>query len=186
MISQLFRSFEADTKGICFQGMDDDEQVLYVLRRHFITNFTWIALTFLFLFVPVLVSTTLLPGLQNSSQIQSSKFIFSASLFWYLFVFGFVIERFLHWFFNIFIITTKKIVDMDFFNLLNRNISETPLRNIEDVTYEITGLPGIVFNYGTVTIQTAAEKREFEFEHLSNPAKIADIVSDLVKGVKGK
>ena len=176
MISKLFHSFEADTKGICFQGMDDDEQVLYVLRRHFITNLTWIVLTFLFLFVPILVSAVLLP----------SKFIFSASMFWYLFVFGFVIERFLHWFFNIFIITTKKIVDMDFFNLLNRNISETPLRNIEDVTYEITGLPGIVFNYGTVTIQTAAEKREFEFEHLSNPAKIADIVSDLVKGVKGK
>ena len=186
MISQLFHSFETNTKGICFQGKDDDEQILYVLRRHFIINFKWVVLTFLFLFVPVLVSAVLLPGLQNESQARPSKFIFAASLFWYLFVFGFVIERFLHWFFNIFIITTKKIVDMDFFNLLHRNISETPLQNIEDVTYEIKGLAGIVFNYGVVTIQTAGEKREFEFEHLGNPSKIADIVSDLVRGVKNK
>lgn len=186
MISKLFHSFETNTKGICFQGKDDDEQILYVLRRHFATNLTWIILTLLFLFVPVLVLAILLPGLQNESPVQPAKFFFAASVFWYLFVFGFVIERFLNWFFNIFIITTKNIVDMDFHNLLNKNIAETPLRNIEDVTYEIKGLSGIVFNYGTVTIQTAAEKREFEFEYLANPSKIADIISDLVKGVRGK
>lgn len=186
MMSQLFSSFVTDTKNMRFQGEDGGEEILYVVRKHFVTNIGWIFLTFFFLLVPVLVNSVFLSNTLIQSSSESFRFLFIASLFWYLFVFGFVLERFLNWFFNINIVTNHRIVDMDFFNLLSRSISEAPLRNIEDVTYKISGLLGIIFNYGTVTVQTAAEKREFEFESLGNPSKIVDIISDLVKEIKHK
>ncbi|EKD99583.1 MAG: hypothetical protein ACD_22C00230G0007, partial [uncultured bacterium] len=42
-----------------------------------------------------------------------------------------------------------------------------------------------LFNYGDVTIQTAAERREFDFASVPNPSRVADILSDLVKEIKG-
>jgi hypothetical protein len=95
-------------------------------------------------------------------------------------------ERFLNWFFNIHIITNKRVVDMDFDHLLHRNISEAPLRNIEDITYSVSGAIQTVFNFGTVTVQTAAEQRELEFNRVAEPAKIQDLLSDLVSSVRGR
>ena len=61
------------------------------------------------------------------------------------------------------------------------------------LTFNHTGLNSpssssfeVIFNYGSVYIQTSAEKREFEFENIPNPAKVRDIISDLVTKVKGK
>jgi len=74
---------------------------------------------------------------------------------------------------------------MDFHGLLYRNISQAPIRNIEDVTYNISGALKVIFNYGDVLIQTAGEKVEFEFEEVGNPSKVVDILSDLVSKLKG-
>ena len=74
---------------------------------------------------------------------------------------------------------------MDFNNILHKKISEAPLRNIEDITYDTKGSLQTIFDYGNVHIQTAAETREFEFENVAKPGKIQDILSDLVSNVKG-
>lgn len=97
-----------------------------------------------------------------------------------MFGFGFILQNFLNWFFNVYIITNKKIVDVDFHGILYKNISEAPLRNVEDVTSNVSGALEVIFNYGSVYVQTAGERREFEFENVSHPAKIRDIISDLV------
>jgi hypothetical protein len=88
------------------------------------------------------------------------------------------------WYFNVYIISDKKIVDIDFRGFLYKNISEAPIKNIEDVTSNVSGLFGTTFNFGYVDIQTSAEKREFEFENVSNPSKIRDLIADLVEEVK--
>ncbi len=75
-------------------------------------------------------------------------------------------------------------MDIDFRGLTYKNISEAPIKNIEDVTSNVSGFFGTTFNYGYVDIQTSAEKREFEFENVTNPAKIRDLISDLVEKVK--
>ena len=83
------------------------------------------------------------------------------------------------------VITNKKLVDMDFIGLAYKNISETMLYNIEDVTSNITGIVGTIFNVGDVFIQTAAEMREFEFIGADDPSKVRDLIIDLVEKTKG-
>ena len=56
--------------------------------------------------------------------------------------------------------------------------------NIEDVTSNVAGALGVTFNIGALYIQTAAEKREFEFGGVDDPSRIRDILSDLVAKVK--
>jgi len=136
------------------------------------------------LLVPFILSIIYAGIAVNNLPTLSSKLAFILNLFWYLLTFGFVFQNFLNWFFNVYIITNKKIVDMDFHGLLSKNVSEAPLRNVEDVTSNVTGTLRVIFNYGHVYIQTSAEKREFDFEDVANPTKVRDLISDLATEVR--
>ena len=44
----------------------------------------------------------------------------------------------------------------------------------------------VIFHYGDVAIQTAAEAREITFENVPNPDRVQDIISDLISEIKGE
>jgi membrane protein YdbS with pleckstrin-like domain len=169
-----------------FEGEDNDEEILYVFRKAVITNVGWLVVSAFLLMAPVFFNSAFLYLTKEFPDVFSPSLIFIINTFWYIFTFGYMFERFIHWFFNIHIITNKRIMDMDFDSLLHRNITDAPLRNIEDITYTISGALETVFNFGTVTIQTAAEQRELEFLSVADPAKIQDVLSDLVSQKRRK
>lgn len=179
-MSSIFGSFVERPTNTKYDGEDNDEKILYVLRKSAITNIHWMFVTILLILVPILINTVVVTnGLPISAQA-----LFVGNLLWYLITFGFAFQSFTNWFFNVYIISDKKIVDVDFQGILYKNISEAPLRNIEDITSTISGTLQMIFHYGTVVVQTSAEKREFEFDNVSNPSKIRDMISDLVTKVR--
>ena len=174
----------SNPEKVSYDGKDNDEQILYILRRSLITMIPILSLIVVLLMAPFLFSPIMLEASYNGQRLFGTLFVCALTLFWYLFTFGLSFQYFINWYFNLFIITNKKLVDMDFIGFLYKNISETPLRNIEDVTSTVTGVLGVVFNIGTLAVQTAAEKREFEFEMLDNPSEIRDVISDMVSDLK--
>ncbi len=113
----------------------------------------------------------------NGQAIFSTSFIFCFTAFWYLFSFGFAFQSFLNWYFEVLLVTNKKVVDID---RLASNISETTLKNIQDVTSKIDGNLEQILNIGSIYIQTAAEREEFEFDTVDNPSFVRDAISDLI------
>lgn len=184
MVSTLISSFIPNPKEMNFEGEDNDEKILYVFRRALITNVGWIFSSLMLFLLPLAFNVFLRDMKTNYPNMMTGYLIFVINLFWYVFAFGYFFERFLNWFFNVHIITSKRVVDMDFNSLLHRNTSEAPLRNIEDITFTVQGTLQTLFNYGSVNVQTAAEERELEFTHIDNPARIQDILSDLVSAIK--
>ncbi len=182
-MSSIFSSFVKHPHNAKYDGEDHDEKILYVFRRSPITNFRWILILGGMILAPLVVDTLLIIISTQTVEIPH-RLLFSATLFWYLATFGYAFQSFLNWFFNVYIISNKKIVDMDFYGLLYKNISDAPLRNVEDVTSTVSGALQTIFNYGSVVVQTSAEKREFEFEEVSNPSKVRDLISDLVMEVR--
>lgn len=182
----VFSSLVINPTKTSYDGADHDERVKYVIRRSMLTNIPWLLAVVIMAVIPIF----LMPYIGNikiaGNHLVKDNFLMAATLFWYLVTFGFFFQKFLSWFFNVLVITNKKIVDMDFAGLAYKNISETMLYNIEDVTSNITGIVGTVFNIGEVFIQTAAEKREFEFSGTDDPSKIRDLIIDLVQRVKAR
>lgn len=168
-----FKSILEHPNGITYDGVDADEKILYVMRQSFITNIPWIFMVIVLSISPMFLLPTL-------PDFISVSFRLVLVIFWYLVTFGFGFQRFLNWFFNVYIVSDKKIVDVDFHGIMYKNISEAPLRSIEDVTSTVKGFFGVIFNIGDVYIQTAAEQREFEFTNIDNPSKVRDLISDLV------
>ncbi len=176
-MEMLLSSFIKNPRNARYDGEDKDENIVYLFRGSFITNLGWISLTILALFVPFIASLFYpVPG----KEFISPDFAFIIVLFWYLAVIGFAYHKFLIWYFNVYIVSDKKVVDIDFHGLLYKNISEAPIRNVEDVTSKVKGSLRMIFNYGYVYIQTAGSQREIEFEDVDNPAKVRDLISDFV------
>ncbi|MFC1622287.1 hypothetical protein ACFL13_02835 [Patescibacteria group bacterium] len=179
MLKTLTQSLLKSPK-MTFYGEDRNEEIIFVIRKSFITNINWVLGVIIAILAPVFLNYEfyLINTLKDAGT--PLGFVIVANLFWYLVVFGLAFERFLNWFFNVYILTNKRIVDMDFHHLTHRNISEAPLRNIEDITYDSRGTFNTIFNIGDVYIQTAAESREFTFGQVANPDRIQNILSDLV------
>jgi cell division protein FtsL len=102
-----------------------------------------------------------------------------AVIFWYLITFAFILESFLVWFFNASIVTNRRIVDIDFHNLIYKEVSDTEHDQIQDVTYKMGGAVRTIFNYGDVYVQTASEVPNFEFLAVPKPDEVAKLLQEL-------
>jgi len=157
-----------------FASQSREEEVILLLRKHPITQLKWIFTAIFLAILPLLLTRFAL------FSFFPDNYLFAAHVGWYLLLLGFIVESFLSWFFNVYIVTDERIVDVDFLSLIYRNISSAKIDNIEDVTAETSGALRAIFNFGTVRVQTAAEKTEFEFEDVPQPNKVIALLNDLI------
>jgi len=83
------------------------------------------------------------------------------------------------YYFDIWIITSERIINIEQRGMFTRKISELRFKKIQDVTAEVIGFLPSVLNYGDVRIQTAGEKEEFIFRTVSDPYNIKNIIMNL-------
>lgn len=167
-------SFSLYPEDVDFETKEQKEQIVLLLRRHPITNVRWILLTLLLLTGPTLLN------LFGIFALLPTGFPLVLTLSWYLVTSAFAIESFLDWYFNVYFVTDRRVIDVDFYNLINKRVSDAEIEKIQDVTYSTGGVVRTMFNYGDVLIQTAAEVSEFEFEAVPNPEKVSKILDDLM------
>lgn len=179
-MSMLFGAFVEHPRSANFYGEDADEQIVLVLRRSLITNFRWLFLGIIALLAPWVFSTVLIVLGDTSIKDVPYSLTFIGISLWILFWSAYLYVNFLNWFYNVHIVTNWRIVDMDFSGFLHRDITEAPLRTIQDVTHQISGFVPVIFNYGHIIIQTAGENQQIDFHNVPKPARAADIISDLV------
>ena len=152
----ILSSFMKNPQKTWYDGADHDESITYVFRKSLLTLFPMaIVCAGMIVATPYVIQA--LEKISIKDQVIFDSYLLGLfTLFWYLLTFGIFFENFALWFFNVYIITNKKVVDIDFDGLLYKNISETQLRNIEDVTSQVKGFFGMIFNVGNVYVQTAA------------------------------
>jgi len=171
---KLFTSFIFLPKNITFETQESEEKIILLLRKHFITNVSWILITILMIFAPLILRW--IPLLEFFPW----RFKFMTIIMWYLMTTAFVFEKFLSWYFNVFIITDERIVDVDFVSLAYKEITETKIDKIQDITFTMGGAVRSLFNYGDVFVQTAGQIPRVEFEDVAKPDKVAKILNQLI------
>ena len=168
-----FSNFLVNPKVLTFSEQDEDEVIYLAVRPHLISNLSWIGLSILMLIVPLFFSYL------NFFDFLPVSYRFSAVFFWYLITFIFSFEKFLSWYFDFYLITNKRIVDISFNNLLNKHFAQTDISMIQDVSSSIKGIMGTFFNFGDLLIQTASEINQINFEKVPNPQKIIKLIKEL-------
>jgi membrane protein YdbS with pleckstrin-like domain len=176
-------SFVLNPHKLCFDAQHESEEVILLGRRHPITNIKWLLLVFVGLIVPVFWHS--FPFFEVLSEVVFEKI----TILWYLSIIYFVIMNFLLWFYNVYIVTDERLIDVDFTGLLNKTVNVAELYKLEDVNYSQNGLLDSIFNMGDVIVQTASEQKTpdasgdlsaFTFENISSPDKVVQVISKLI------
>lgn len=181
--NSLFGSFVVTPPKTRFESQDSDEKIVILGRRHFVTNLKWLTLACFAIFVPMFWGEF---PMMKALNVNTS---FIMSIVWYSALLFYVIQNFVLWFYNVYIVTNERLVDVDFFGLLYKNINVTQIAKVEDVNYSQKGIFAGFFNYGDVVIQTASEQRSddrseraaFTFDHVANPDLVVKIISELME-----
>ncbi len=175
---KFFSSLCQYPEGVTFQNQEADEEIVLLIRRDFITNVPWIlSILFFALLLPALF--ILVPIFFPNIMVNQILILISAS-FYYTVLVTFALIYFTIWYFNVGLVTNKRVIDLDVANILVKETSEARLSSIADVTYtQVGGIRGI-FDYGDVRILTETYEQNIEFDRAPNPNMIRKIIGDLL------
>lgn len=170
----LFTSFATFPKKVYMEAQEDGEEVVLFLRQHMIVNANWALLVLVLVFVPSFFEFF------PPYSVLPTAYRFVVMIAWYLLLFGFALSKFMHWFFNIFVLTDERLIDVDFENLFYRVISDAKIDKVQDVNSVMSGAWQTFFNYGHVFIQTASDKPQFVFQNIPHPDLAVKYINVLI------
>lgn len=150
-----------------FRGQRDDEEVIKVFHKHWISFIRPVAIFFPFFIISVII--LYYQGVLGTGLLLFGYVIFLASL-------SYLLYNFVIWWWDVYILTNRRVIDFDQKTLFHRVVSEADLENIQDTTYEIKGLWQTVFNYGTVNILTASAGQNIKFKDVASPEHVQHVI----------
>ena len=166
-------------KNYQLPNQDKDEKIVMLLRRHWM-YFAGPAIALFALAVILIIfyagSAVYFPFVLAAPYLNLVLLI---TCLYLLFVWLFFFLVWTDYYLDIWIITDKRIVDIEQMGLFKREVSEFKLFRIQDVTIEVKGVLPTFLNYGNVYVQTAGENREFVFKQVPNPHKAKDLIIKL-------
>jgi uncharacterized membrane protein YdbT with pleckstrin-like domain len=164
-----------------FSGQKENEQIVLMVRRHWFDILKQFFVVFLMIFL-LLGSWIILPVFFPKTL--TSAFGILSDFLRNLFGMFIWITFFLIWidyYFDVWIITNKRVVNIEQKGLFSRQVSELELTRIQDITTEVNGVIPTILNYGDVFIQTAGENPRFIFRQVPDPYGIKDTLMNLQK-----
>ncbi len=182
--SHALSAFLYKPKEIRFETQEDDEYIILLLRKHWITNFDWIAISLILLLIPLF----LFPFIRANSILPVDlpvAIVIFVTLVWYLFTFSYLLVEFLLWYFTVSIVTNERIIDIDFVSILHKKFAATRISKIEDVTLRSGGFARAIFDYGDVIVQTAGTEAQFGFYGVPHPEQVVRIINSLMEEKRG-
>lgn len=172
-------SFMSYPENVHFDTQEEEEQIILLLRKHWVTNIPWLIFSALLLGGPTFIFPIFFKT--NALSFMPGNFIVILSLGWYLLSFGFALVNFIGWYFNVYIVTNERIIDVDFYHLLYKQMASARLSRVQDITYKLGGVMRAIFDYGDVYIQTAGTEVNFDFEAVPHPEQVVRIIGELTE-----
>jgi hypothetical protein len=175
----MFSTYTEQPSDVSFQTQEPNEQILLFLRRDFITNVPWIIIGIILILFPTLLT---IAGILLHAQfiILPQNYMVILLAFYYLIVATYIFVNFITWYFNISLITNIRVIDVDFADLVYKNVAETKLTLVQDVSSTQIGVIRTIFDYGDVLIQTASATDHFDLLAIPRPQKVVQVVQNLI------
>ena len=163
---------------IRFDTHEEGEKIFLLLRSHPFTQVGWI-LSSIFFFILLFLLNLFPQSFLNLGQ------ILIINLFFIIFILSYIWFNILNWYFNVGIVTDKRVIDIDFYAVLFKEITAAQLGKIEDVTVKSGGYFESFFDYGSIFVQTAGTEANVEFIDVPHPSDAAQIINKLLSKKHG-
>ena len=115
--NNFFKTFIPKPSKIHINIQDKDEKIVLILRQHPITQFGHI-----FTLVGALILIPIVLSFSGFIDALPKQFVSAFNIFWMILAFGLLTRSFLSWFFNIYVVTDERVIDVDFNSMVYHNI----------------------------------------------------------------
>jgi signal transduction histidine kinase len=163
------------------------EKVEKIVRRDLFILFKRIMMLLFLIILPLIffyLMLSIYPGMLG--KVLPNALIVLGTSIYYLFVWLFFGFSFIDYYLDVWIITNRRIIDIQQQGFFSRIVAEQKLFRVQDVTSEAHGVFPTFLKYGEVYIQTAGTKQRFIFHEVPDPHGIRDLIISLVEKNKRK
>ncbi len=173
----IFSTFSVFPKKLNFYGKEPEEEIILVVRSHWIAYVPGIIFALLFLILPILITY-----LSREIHIfDSSEIYIGMIIVGFMLSVNILVTTILKWYYTVNIITDQRIVVVRMDNAFYHSYSEAQLEKIEDVSHRPIGIWSNIFDVGDVDIDTAGHEVDFHLKTLPKPRELQDILNDLLE-----
>jgi len=157
--------------------LEDDEIIIETVRRHWFVVLMQSLGYILGALLPLLVylaSFVSFKGVQvpNVFVLYPAESVFFTA-WWLLINWMGLAYIWTQYYLDIWVITDRRIIDIDQKRLFSRSIGSFRLERLQDMNVEIPGFLATIFNYGDIQAQTASgSEEEFRVRNLPDPRRI--------------
>lgn len=127
-----------------FEDQFDDEELLFVFRKHPIVMRKGLILSSIILALGV-VPSLIKPEYSYLGIGLAVAFVIGLIIF---------IPFWVSWYYSVFIVTDQRLIQITQKGLWSRSVVDIGLPQIQMVNYEISGLEETIFGFGTIMMQT--------------------------------
>lgn len=173
-------AFKIAKKDINFPGKDIGEEVFLVIRRHWIVYITHGLTSIVLLILPIIIGLLAAAYFNFSIAFPLNYILVLSISIFYLFLSTQFTISFMDYYFDIWLITNKRIIALEQKSLFNRIVSELALKNVQDITIEKNGILPTMLDFGTLFVQSAGKRTRFTFENAPRIYEIKEELNDLV------
>ncbi len=160
-------------------NFEKDEHFIFEVRKHWLVFAVEVILIIIFSILPIILLFLAL-GLDFNNQLNFINFIWFYVFFYsgwllMLWVIGNII--WINYYLDVWIITNKRIIDIEQHALFKREVSVLNLDRIQDVTFRVEGVTSTVFNFGDIIVRTAGSQDSFIIRGISNPPLVQEKIN---------
>jgi membrane protein YdbS with pleckstrin-like domain len=166
--------------------MEPGEEMVLKVHRHWLFIVTRLVGLLVMLIAPLVVISVLrMLGVALFADITTPALVTLWAL-WGLVLWALFWQFWTTYYMDIWVITTKRIIDIDYLRLFDRNIAMLRFERVQDVTTHVQGIMGTLLKYGSVVVQTAGSDKEFVIDQIANPDRIRDAISAQVGSTRSQ
>lgn len=159
---------ESGTDKMDFEGQRAGEQLLFVFRRNIVAMRK--GFYALLIFFAVSLSLSFIWG-YNTNLFILPVIIMGLGLILFFY-------HFVRWYFTVYIVTDQRLRQITQRGIFSKEVFDLKLSKIQNISYNVPGILGELFKYGTIVIQTIVG--DLVIHNVAHPSKIYNKLQDAV------
>ncbi|MBL4644718.1 MAG: PH domain-containing protein [Candidatus Pacebacteria bacterium] len=156
--------------------LQPEEKVLLVVRKHWFIHFMDSIGIVVIGIIPFIFVTFVAPFVSVHAAVPA---FFTAM--WLLAIWMMLFTVWTNYYLDIWIVTDKRIINIDQIHLFKRDISTLRIERVQDIKVEMHGIFATIFGFGNLQIQTAGPVASFYLiKGIPNPSYVRNAILERI------
>lgn len=150
------------------------EETITIIRRHWINILAPILGSVFFASLPLILpfATYMTKLFGTTTGLPLTSFI---TICYWMVILAFFLIEWVDYYFDTWIVTTERVLDVNQVTLFRREISEFSIGRVQNVTVHVPNIVATLLRFGNITVETAGEK-SFDITAVPSPEKLKELL----------